>query len=44
MHPRCNVGRNTMKHVVHLVVAMHRVLAISPVSDRSLIGSVLSSG
>jgi hypothetical protein len=33
-----------MKHMAHLATAMHRVLAISPTFDHSLIGSVLSSG
>jgi hypothetical protein len=33
-----------MKHMAHLVVAMHRMLAISPAFDHSLIGSMLSSG
>jgi hypothetical protein len=44
VHPRCIAGGNTMKHMVHLVAAMHRVLAISPAFDYSLIDSVLSSG
>jgi hypothetical protein len=43
MHLRCNAGGNTMKHMAYLAVAMRHVLAISPVFDRSLIGSVLSS-
>jgi hypothetical protein len=43
MHMRCSVGGNTMKHTMHLAVAMHRVLAIFLASDHSLIGSVLSS-
>jgi hypothetical protein len=27
MHLRCNAGGNTMKHMAHLAVAMHRMLA-----------------
>jgi hypothetical protein len=44
MHLRCNTCENTMKHMAHLAAAMHRVLAISPAFDQSLIGSMLSSG
>jgi hypothetical protein len=31
------------EHMVHLAAAMHHVLATSPASDHSLIGSMLSS-